>query len=312
MKLSYIYLLLLLSSLTISCENYKEKMEEEQKAQRLLSEQIDGLEEEEKLIKGEYADAMQTLSAIDQTLSEMAMRNKEMDKLVRQKELAKGTTEEQVIMAKLVSLRDANINADKEARRLRSKVRAFKVENAELKKLVENLDEKFVVVSAEVDKVQTNIGRMELALKALEEEVEATETELSKTYAELKVKTSKLERDNIQLESELADLKNKNDFIAEDAMGYIVCGTKKALRQNQILRLLSAKTLTKEYQAQVKAVGSEINYFEDDHIDCGEGAIEHLLPLRNKDSYEINGGKVTVLDKKVFWATSKSVVLVKK
>jgi chromosome segregation ATPase len=312
MKLSYIYLLLLLTSLMASCENYKEKMEEEQKAQRLLSEQILGLEEEEKLIKGEYGDAMQTLSAIDQTLSEMAMRNKEMDKLIRQKDLAKGTTEEQVIMAKLVSLRDANINADTEARRLRSKAKAFKVENIELKKLIEKIDAKFVAISGEVDKFQTNIARMGLALKNLEEEVKATETDLSKAYAELKVKTSKLERNNIQLESELADLKNKNDFIAEDAIGYIVCGTKKALRQNKILRLLSAKTLTKEYQTQVKVAGSEINYFEDDLIDCGNGIIEHLLPVRNGESYKIEGGKITILDKKSFWATSKSVVLVKK
>ncbi|BDS09889.1 hypothetical protein [Aureispira anguillae] len=311
MKLTYIGFLLL-ASITISCENYQAKMEEEQKKQQLLREQLGTLEEEERLIKGEYADAMETLTAIDETLSEMATRNKEMDQLIQQKELVKGTTQEQAILIKLQSLKAANIEADKKARRLRTKARAFKVENAQLKKMIAQLETKFTEVETEVNKVQSTIANMQIALNELEADVSSTETQLATAYADLKIKTAKLERTNQELETTLSDLQAKNSFIEDDASAYIACGTKKVLRRNKIIRLLSAKTLTLEYQTQVKSVGSKFDYFNNTQIDCGSGEIQYLLPTRDPNSYSLNGGIVDILDKKTFWATAKTVVLVKK
>lgn len=312
MRLTIYIGLLFLATLTTSCEDYQAKLDEAQKEQQLLNLQLETLEQEDRLIKGEYADAMETLSEIEQTLGEMAQRNQEMDKLIQQKELAKGTTKEQAIMVRLQSLKNANIEADKKARRLRTKVKAFKVENLQLKKMIAQLETRFVEVEMEVNKVQTTIGNMQISLNQLESEVSATETELSSAYADLKVKTSKLERTNTELETTLSDLQSKNAFIEEDANAYIVCGNKQILRKNKMLRLLSAQTLTAEYQSQVKSLGTKFDYFNNLQIDCGDGEIQYLLPARDPNSYKIENEVVTILDKKTFWATSKTVVLVKK
>lgn len=312
MKLIFYIPLLAFSLLLLSCENYKAKMEEEQNRQKLLAEQLKGLEEEERLIKGEYADAMETLGQIDATLSEIAGRNKEMDKLFQQKELSKDASEQQVIMAKLQSLKQANIEADQKARRLQSKAKAFKVENEELKKMIAQMETKFVEVEAEVNKLHTTIGNMQAALTNLENEVSIKDSELASAYGDLKVKISKLEETNAELETTLADLQSKNEFIGDDAKAYIACGTKDVLRRNKIIKALSAKTLMPGYQAQVKTVGSEMDFANNDLIDCGDGTIEFLLPARDPASYKIDGAKVSVLNKKTFWATSKTVVLVKK
>jgi chromosome segregation ATPase len=303
---------LFIAVLTTSCENYQAKLENAQQEQQLLNQQLETLEQEERLIKGEYADAMETLSEIDQTLGEMAQRNKEMDKLIQQKELAKGTTNEQAIMVRLQSLKNANIEADKKARRLRTKVKAFKVENLQLKKMIAQLETKFVEVENEVNKVQTTIGNMQISLNKLETEVSVTDSKLASAYADLKVQTSRLERTNTELETTLSDLQSKNAFIEEDANAYIACGSKKILRRNKILRLLSAQTLTAEYQGQVKAVGTKFDYFNNLEIDCGSGEIQYILPTRDPNSYKIEKEVVKILDKKTFWATSKTVVLVKK
>lgn len=312
MKLTLYIGCLFLIGLTISCEDYKTKLEEEQKRQQLLGDQLFTLEEEEKLIKGEYADAMETLNAIDQTLTEMAARNQEMDQLIQQKELVKGTTQEQAIMIKLQSLKNANIEADKKARQLRAKAKAFKVENAQLKKMIAQLETRFTEVETEVTKVQTTIANMQVALNGLEAEVASTDTKLADAYADLKIKTSKLERTNEELQQSLTDLQNKNAFIEDDASAYIACGSKQVLRKNKILRLLSAKTLTLEYQTKVKEVGTKFDYFNNTEIDCGDGEIQFLLPNRDPNSYKVEGALVSILDKKTFWATAKTVVLVKK
>ncbi|WMX13679.1 MULTISPECIES: hypothetical protein [unclassified Aureispira] len=312
MRLTLYIGFLFFTILATSCEDYQSKLAEAQKEQQLLNQQLGTLEQEERLIKGEYADAMETLSAIDQTLREMAQRNEEMDKLIQQKELAKGTTKEQAIMVRLQSLKNANIEADKKARRLRTKARAFKVENAQLKKMIAQLETRFTEVEAEVNKTQTTIGNMQVALNKLETEVAATESKLASAYADLKIKTVNLERTNEELEATLSDLQSKNAFIEEDANAYIACGNKKILRRNNILRLLSAKTLTLEYQSQVKKLGTQFDYFNNLEIDCGSGEIQYLLPTRDPNSYKIENGIVTILDKKTFWATSKTVVLVKK
>lgn len=312
MRLTLYIGFLFIVALTTSCEDYQTKLAEAQKEQQLLNQQLGTLQQEERLIKGEYADAMETLSAIDQTLSEMAERNEEMDKLIQQKELAKGTTKEQAIMVRLQSLKNANIEADKKARRLRTKAKAFKVENAQLKKMIAQLETRFTEVETETNKVQTTIGNMQVALNKLESEVAVTETKLASAYADLKVKTAKLERTNTELETTLSDLQSKNAFIEEDANAYIACGNKQILRRNKMLRLLSAKTLTAEYQSQVKALGTKFDYFNNLEIDCGSGEIQYVLPTRDPNSYKIENGIVTILDKKTFWATSKTVVLVKK
>ena len=153
---------------------------------------------------------------------------------------------------------------------------------------------------------------MQEVLAQLETEVSMTESKLADTYADLKVQTDNLAISNKELEVTIKELTQKNDFIAEDAVGYIACGSRKILRQRRIITFLSMKRLTFDYQDKVKEVGTPISIFENDEMDCGEGDIIYLLPERDTSSYQLNGSKLKVLDKKMFWTTSKAVVLVKK
>lgn len=310
MKLAPIFALLLLALSTGSCENYKTQYEKEQKAQRLLNEQLKTLEEEERLINGEYEDAMETLSAIDRTLTEMASRNKEMTKLLQEKEAASGTSTEQEVLLKIKALKDANIADAEKVERLRKKAKSLKIENAELKKIANRLETRYNEVQDEVNKAQTTIASMQLSLNQLEEEVASTESALSSAYADLKVQTARLERNNQELEATLKDLQTKNAFIENDANAYVVCGDKPTLRKNKILRLLSSKRLTLDYRSRMNEIGTPFDYFNDTKISCGERNIQYVLPERDPNSYSIEGSGLTVKDRDAFWETGKIVVLI--
>lgn len=293
-----------------SCEDYKSKFEEERQQQRLYADKISVLEEEERLIKGEYADAIETLNDIDQTLSEMAARNEEMNALLRQKDISRTEGEQQAILAKLQALKQLNQQSDARVRELRNKAKSFKIENAQLKKTIERLDTRFETLTDSVNKVQTTIVNMQVALDQLEQEVASTETDLASAYANLKIQTGKLEKSNAELEVTLVELQDKADFIADDAQAYVVCGDKPSLRRNDILRLLSAKRLTPNYHQQIKELGTEFDYFNKLEIDCGDKNIQYILPSRDAGSFRIDGTRLAITNKDAFWATSKTVVLV--
>lgn len=304
----FLFLTILIS--LSSCEDYKSKLEQERQQQRLFADKIKLLEEEERLIKGEYSDAIETLNAIDETLSVMADRNKEMNALIRQKELSNNEEEHQAILIKLKALKDANQQSNERVHNLRTKAKSLKIENSQLKKTVENLDNRFAAIVDSVNKVQTTIANMRLALDKLQQEVTTTETDLTSAYANLKIQTGKLERSNAELEVTLVELQNKATFIEADAQAYLVCGDKPSLRRNNILRLLSATRLTLDYRKKMKELGTEFDYFNKLQIDCGDRNIQYILPSRSSDSYKIEGTRLTITNKDNFWATSKTVVLV--
>ncbi len=293
-----------------SCEDYRDRYEEARQQERLYGDKITVLEEEERLIKGEYADAIETLNAIDETLSEMAERNEEMSALIRQKELTNDESEQQAILIKLKALKDANQQSDDRVRSLRSKAKSLKIENAQLQKTIARLDDRFAILTDSVNKVRTTIVNMQLSLDQLEQEVASTETDLTSAYATLKIQTTKLERNNADLEVTIVELQNKSEFIEKDAQAYIVCGNKPTLRSNDILRLLSARRLTPEYRTKIKELGTEFDYFNKLEVGCGERNIQYILPNRNPSSYSLQGPLLVILNKDDFWATSKAVVLV--
>jgi len=301
---------LLLSCL--ACENYKDQYEEEQKRRELLLESLANLEEEERIMKGEYAQTMETISEIDDLLQSIAKRNKTMDELVRKRQLTDDADQQQRIMLQLETLQKANQSSMKEANRLRSKARAYKVENQQIKKMVAKLEHKFEEKEAELTKLRTTIGNMQSSLAEMETQLTMTESELSEAYSDLKVKNSQLTVANKKLESTIEDLKAKNAFIEKDAKAYVVCGTRKELRQNKIIRLLNMKRLTKDYQEKVKEVGAEVSIYDNNEIDCKGDDIIYMLPDRDPNSYTLEGSKLTILDKKAFWTTSKTIVLIKK
>ncbi len=127
------------------------------------------------------------------------------------------------------------------------------------------------------------------------------------------MRNQELTESNVQLETTISDLKTKTDFIEEQAKAYVAGDDKRVLRRAGILSKTSMKRLSKSYLSSVQENGDEIDYFNNDQIDCGgDGVIAYVLPERDPNSYEINGSVLLIKDAKGFWATDKTVVLVKK
>ncbi len=313
MKLYYIIGCFSLLLFANSCENHKAAYEAELLRQQLLQDSLSVLEEEERLIKGDYAETMETLSTIEEALRDIAANNKEIDLLIQKKNLSpEGEEQQQLIIAQLDALQASNKSSYQEAERLHQKIKAYKVENQQIKKMIANLETKLLQKEAELDEMRTTIGEMRNSLNSLEKEVSITTTKLAYTYINLKLRTNDLEETNKELSSTIKELQKKNKFIAEDAVGHFVCASRKVLRENNIINLLSMKRLTPKYRAAVQEIGQPLSIMDETQIDCGNGDIIYLLPERVEGSYKIEGSKLKILDKKMFWTTSKAVVLVKK
>ncbi len=302
---------LLIGGMT-SCENFQAQYEEEQKRQQLMNEMLVQLEEEERIMKGEYAETLELISEIEDSLQSIASRNKKMDELIRQKNLTDDDEQQQRIIAQLNALQKANEQTSLAANQMRSKAKAYKVENLQIKNMIAGLEQKFIEKEAELGELQTTIGNLKSSLQNIENEISSTESSLADAYADLKVKTDNLEATNTKLQTTIDDLNAKNQFIEDDANAYVTCGTPKVLRENKIITLLSMKRLTKDYQKQVKELGSQVSIFDNNEVECGDGEIVYILPERDPNSYQIEGNKIIILDKKMFWTTSKALVVVKK
>jgi chromosome segregation ATPase len=312
MKIIYIlFPFALLSLITISCDSHQAEYEEEVLRQKLLQDSVASLEEEERLIKGEYAETMETITAINEALLEIGKRNKEMAALMLRKDLEEGDMQASII-AQIDALKKANSNTYGQAKRLQNKAKAYKVENQQIKTMIESLEVKFAAKEKELDSLQVDISKLKTSLNELQQEVDSTDSELANTYAELKVQSAFLAEQNKKLETTIADLEEKNKFIEDDATAFIVCGNRRELRQNKIITLLSMKRLTPIYNSQVRELGTQFSIYDRDKIGCGEGDIIYLLPERDPNSYLIEGSNVKILDRKTFWNTSKSLVLIKK
>ena len=103
----------------------------------------------------------------------------------------------------------------------------------------------------------------------------------------------------------------KNEFIDDDAQGFLICGSKKELRKAKLLRLLSDKRLVNDYQSKAKSLGTPMDFYEKDKITCGDEPIVGILPERDTNSYIINKNHIEITDKKTFWKLHKIVILIK-
>lgn len=303
----FLYTLLIIS--LFSCKNFEDEYKAEQAKVQLISDNINFLEEEQRLINGDYENAITTINEINDALNTIAENNKTIDQILLAQQ--NGLAPSLQIMEKLELLRIANKKASKNVSNLRAKARNYKVINVELGKMIEKLDNRYLTDSLKLDTLNSYIGTLRQSLDKIQGEIDSTDSELSDAYALLKVNTSQLERTNKNLQLTLDELNNRNKFIGDDAAGYVVCGTKKELRTEKILRLLSAKTLTKDYANIAKEKGTSFNYFEDMLIECSNGKAAYILPFRAPESYEIVNNKIKIIDKELFWETSKVVIVVK-
>lgn len=296
--------------LLYSCNSrseYEKLMEENAR----LQQKMNGLSEEERALKGEYANAVETLQAIEDSLQAIGDREKDIQKLTKKIEETKDLDKKQAILAKLQVLQSANDAAKDQARALQGKLYAIKVENEQLRKMIAQSETRLLAKEQELADVQGLINDLRSSLSKMEAQLLESKGELKGAYELLKKRNEELTAANQKLNNTLAELKNKTSFIQEQARGYVSCGNKKLLRQKGILGKTNVK-LTKEYQSAVRANSYTVNYFESDLIECGSsGKIEAVLPERSEKSYKIEGNKLVITDNEAFWKTDKIVVIVK-
>jgi chromosome segregation ATPase len=314
MKLSHIGLLLgLFMVLFSSCENYEEKYNALVEKNAADLKRLNELEEEDRLVRGDYSMAIETLNSIEDTLRSIATNEKEIQRLTQEKEFSGNLSQRQAIIAKLQALRDANEAAKEAARKMQSRVRSYQIENQELKKMIAQSEKRIDDKEEDLREAREIIDDMELALAKMEGQLSEKSGQLADAYRDLEKRNEELTETNIKLKSTISDLKVKTDFIEEQAKAYVACGDKRVLRKAGILSKTSMKKLAKNYLGSVQENGDEIDYFNNDQIDCGgDGVITYVLPERDVNSYEINGSVLLIKNSKTFWATDKTVVLVKK
>jgi chromosome segregation ATPase len=296
--------------LLYSCNSrseYEQLMEENAR----LQQKMNGLSEEERALKGEYANAVETLQAIEDSLQAIGDREKDIQKLTKKIEETKDLDKKQAILAKLQVLQSANDAAKDQARALQGKLYAIKVENEQLRKMIAQSETRLLAKEQELADVQGLINDLRSSLSKMEAQLLESKGELKGAYELLKKRNEELTAANQKLNNTLAELKNKTSFIQEQASGYVSCGNKKLLRQKGILSKTNMK-LTKDYQTAVRANSYTVNYFDSDLIECGTGGkIEAVLPDRSVNSYKIEGHKLVITDNEAFWKTDKIVVIVK-
>lgn len=303
---------LLLMMLLSACNNYKDQYDALVAKNAEDIKRLNKLEEEDRLVRGEYSLAIETLNAIEDTLRSIERNEQAIQRLTKQKEFNNGSlSQRQAIIAKLQILRDSNEKAKEAAKSMQRRVRSYQIENEQLKKMIGQAEKRIIDKEEELTEARTIIDDMELALAKMEGQLSQKSGELDDAYRDLKQRNEELSETNNKLETAVEDLQIKNDFIEEQARAYVACGEKRLLRKAGILA--TAKKLSKNYQRSVRENGDEIDYFNNDQIDCGgNGDIINVLPARDKSSYQLDGSVLLITNPKVFWATDKTVVLVKK
>jgi len=301
--------LLIAAFVVCSCENYSSKIADLKKENDKISGELNSFEENEKILKGEYAEAIEVLNAIDDTLKNISERDKEIKNLNKKMELSKDKSQKEEILSRLEALQTANKNAQQQTKALQGMLQKYKGENESLRKMIDQAEGRVKTIDEELSSKRSMIGEMQSTIKKTEKELAENQSELTLAYEELKSKNDKLEITNKKLEKSIEDLKKKNDFIGKEAWAYVCCGSKKFLRQKDILSSTSIK-LSKGFQSPAQANGSRFNYFENKTISCSGKPITHILPERDPASYQIEGNKVIIRNSENFWKTDKIVVLV--
>ena len=309
---SIIFLLLTGTILITSCNSYEDEYNKLLEENSMAMKRLHALEEEDKLVRGEYSQAIEILNSIEDTLRVIEMNEKEIQALTQQKEFSGNLSQKQAIIAKIRKLRDENEAAKDAAKSMQRRMRSYQIENQQLKKMIAQAENKIVEKEQDLAEARGIIEEMEFALAKMEGQLTERTGQLKDAYKDLEDRSTELQATNEKLETTITDLKTKSNFIDEQAKAYVACGDKKALRKANILSRTSAKKLTKEYQKNVRENGDEIDYFRNDQIDCGgDTNIERILPYRDESSYSIEGGVLHIKNNKLFWATDNVVVLVK-
>jgi chromosome segregation ATPase len=312
MKLLSVIALVIFCFLLTSCNGYKADYDKMVAENAALTQKLNGLSEEDKLVRGEYSSAIETLNAIEDTLRGIAEREKEIQKLSQSKEFSGNISQRQNILDKLDALKQANEKANSTAKAAQSQMKGLKIENEQLRKMIASAEGKIVEKEQQIQEQTAIITDMRTALNQMEGQLLQTTGELNTTYAELKAERDNLSASNAKLQSTIAELQGKNAFIDEQAQAFIMCGTKGQLRKANIIKDLIYQ-LTTDYKKNAMSKGTKVSFFENSEFECGSvgGNIADVLPRRDPSCYQIQGSKLIIKNAKMFWAVDKVVVLVK-
>ena len=288
------------------------KIKELEAERDALKSQLDEYQGEKDLVKGEYSEAIETLNAIEDTLRAIASREREIADLAQSNDMSGSLSQRQAILERLENLKQANQKANDQARQLQAGIKAERIKNEQLRKMIAQAEVRLTEKERELEEANTMIGNLRGALTKMEGQLMEKSGELGVAYEALKKERDELATTKTELERRLAELSTKNTFIQEQAQAYVVCGTRPALRRNDILMDLGKK-LTREYQKQVRKFGTPVDYFNNNEIGCNSGPeIVQVLPDRATSSYEIQGNKVIIKNAQQFWLTDKVAILVQR
>lgn len=276
------------------------------KIAQLEDEKID-LEEDRELLKDEYNDVIETLNEIDKTLANITTRENQMENLIG--DLRGGDLQKEVILAKIETLKEANMDDQDSAKELQASLNAFQTDNSSLKKIIGQYEERIQAKDAE-------IANYTVKIKEIESQLQYTESELNKQYAvvaeqkeALEVKNEKLEETNDELEKKYRELEQKDEFIADCVKGYYIAGSKKSLKNYGVLKKKPIPQLKDNFQTKLDRE-KPFNFYKKTEIEVKRDIIK-ILPDRPSDTYDIRGNTLFVKDIEEFWQT-KHVVIVHK
>jgi uncharacterized coiled-coil DUF342 family protein len=100
-----------------ACNNYEQAYNELVEQNAVAQKRLNQLEEEDRLVRGEYSLAIETLNSIEDTLRSIESNEQEIQRLTQQKEFSGTLSQKQAIIVKLQQLRDENETAKEAAKK---------------------------------------------------------------------------------------------------------------------------------------------------------------------------------------------------
>ncbi len=302
-----IFLLLTSILLLSACGGGDGAYQEAQAKIAQLEDEKRDLEEDRELLKEEYNGVIETLNQIDETLEGISARENQMEDLIG--DLNGGDLQKSVILAKIQTLKEANMDDQTSAKELQASLNSYETDNVALKGIIQQYEQKIIAKDAE-------IANYEVKMKQVESQLQFTKGELNQQYAivaqqkdALEIKAGQLEKTNKELETKYTELKQKDDFIADCVKAYYVAGSKKTLKKAGVLKKKVAIQITDDFQRKLDKT-KPFNFYKTTEIEAKKDIIK-ILPARPEKTYEIKGNVLYVKDIEEFWQT-KHVVIVHK
>ncbi|MEM7103926.1 MAG: hypothetical protein AAF502_12385 [Bacteroidota bacterium] len=286
----------LLTSAIVGCTT-SDALQEAQEKISELNDEISELEEDKNLIRAEYNEVIDVLNEIDETLMEIDAREKQMENLIG--DLSGNELQRELILGRIEVLKEQNIEAQKKANEMQGNINNIKSDNKTLNRIIKQYEQKLKQKDEE-------IAAYEVRVNQIEAQLQFTEDELATQYAIVQRQRDSLATAATDLKTSLDEITEKESFIAECTKAWYVAGTKKTLRQADILKK-GGLNLTADYSKNMLR-DYPFNFYTKTEIETDRN-INVILPERPEGTYEISGNKLLIKDVETFWQTREVVIV---